>query len=50
MVYRWWQEYREGKFVASPTRRIHMTKGEAEPKLGEVRVIVVSEAMWQFKS
>lgn len=26
MVYRWRQEYREGKFVAQPTRRISMTK------------------------
>ena len=25
MVYRWRQEYREGKFVAQPTRRISMT-------------------------
>lgn len=26
MVYRWRQEYREGKFVTQPTRRISMTK------------------------
>lgn len=26
MLYRWRQEYREGKFVAVPTRRISMTK------------------------
>lgn len=26
MVYRWRQEYREGKFVAQPSRRISMTK------------------------
>jgi len=25
MVYRWRQEYREGKFVSKPTRRISMT-------------------------
>lgn len=25
MVYRWRQEYREGRFVAEPTRRISMT-------------------------
>ena len=37
MVYRWRQEYRKGKFVATPTRRIHMTKEEAEPKLDETR-------------
>ena len=37
MVYRWRQVYREGKFVATPTRRIHMTKEEAEPKPDETR-------------
>lgn len=26
MLYRWRQEYREGKFIAKPTRRISMTK------------------------
>lgn len=26
MIYRWRQEYREGKFVATPSRRISMTK------------------------
>lgn len=26
MVYRWRQEYREGKFIAKPTRKISMTK------------------------
>jgi transposase len=26
MVYRWRQEYREGRFVEQPTRRISMTK------------------------
>lgn len=30
MVYRWRQEYREGKFVAQPTRRISMTKEPGE--------------------
>lgn len=30
MVYRWRQEYREGKFVAQPTRRISMTKKSGE--------------------
>lgn len=37
MVYRWRQEYREGKFVATSPRRIHMTKEEAEPKSDETR-------------
>lgn len=33
MVYRWRQEYREGKFVAQPTRRISMTKeAPGQPK------------------
>lgn len=31
MVYRWRQEYREGKFIAKPTRTISMTKEQAEP-------------------
>jgi transposase len=26
MIYRWRQEYREGKFVEEPSRRISMTK------------------------
>jgi len=30
MVYRWRQEYREGKFIARPTRRISMTKESPE--------------------
>ncbi len=30
MIYRWRQEYREGKFVEVPSRRISMTK-EPEP-------------------
>ncbi len=30
MVYRWRQEYREGKFIASPTRKISMTKQPSE--------------------
>ena len=31
MLYRWRQEYREGKFVARPTRRISMTKETRSP-------------------
>ncbi|WP_339868697.1 transposase [Pseudohongiella nitratireducens] len=31
MVYRWRQEYREGKFIAKPTRTISMTKEQTEP-------------------
>lgn len=31
MVYRWRQEYREGKFIARPTRVISMTKQQSEP-------------------
>jgi transposase len=31
MIYRWRQEYREGKFVDSPSRRISMTK-DSKPK------------------
>jgi transposase len=30
MVYRWRQEYREGKFIASPTGKISMTKLQSE--------------------
>lgn len=37
MVYRWRQEYREGKFVVTPSRRISMTKDEAEPNPNESR-------------
>ncbi|MDX1505571.1 MAG: transposase [Spongiibacter sp.] len=37
MVYRWRQEYREGKLIATPTRRIHMTKEEAEPRHDETK-------------
>ncbi len=33
MIYRWRQEYREGKFVEVPSRRISMTKDPAPPKL-----------------
>ena len=32
MVYRWRQEYREGKLVSQPTRRISMTKERPPPK------------------
>lgn len=36
MVYRWRQEYREGRFVAQPTRRISMTKEPPDrPKNGK---------------
>ena len=31
MIYRWRQEYREGKFVVRPSRRISMTK-DSKPK------------------
>ena len=31
MLYRWRQEYREGKFVVNPTRRISMTKETRSP-------------------
>lgn len=38
MVYRWRQEYREGKFIASPTRKISMTKQQsAQPQSKEER-------------
>lgn len=30
MIYRWRQEYREGKFVEVPTRRISMTKDPSQ--------------------
>jgi len=32
MIYRWRQEYREGKFVEKPSRRISMTKESSTPK------------------
>jgi transposase len=32
MIYRWRQEYREGKFVEEPSRRISMTKYTPSPK------------------
>lgn len=32
MIYRWRQEYREGKFVDIPSRRISMTKEAPTPK------------------
>ena len=32
MIYRWRQEYREGKFVEVPSRRISMIKDPAAPK------------------
>ncbi len=32
MIYRWRQEYREGKFVEEPSRRISMTKDTPSPK------------------
>ena len=32
MIYRWRQEYREGKFVEVPSRRISMTKDSGSPK------------------
>lgn len=35
MIYRWRQEYREGKFIDAPSRRISMIKEPAEPQ-GEI--------------
>jgi len=35
MVYRWRQEYREGRFVAQSTRRISMTKESTDKPLDE---------------
>jgi len=32
MIYRWRKEYREGKFVETPSRRISMTKRTATPQ------------------
>lgn len=32
MIYRWRQEYREGKFIESPSRRISMTKETTTPQ------------------
>lgn len=32
MIYRWRQEYREGKFVEAPSRRISMTKKQVTPR------------------
>lgn len=32
MIYRWRQEYREGKFVVPPSRKISMTKDEKPQK------------------
>lgn len=32
MIYRWRQEYREGKFIEEPSRRISMTKDTSSPK------------------
>ena len=32
IIYRWRQEYREGKFVEEPSRRISMTKDSPLPK------------------
>ena len=42
MIYRWRQEYREGKFVEVPSRRISMTKqprspSEEKDKDGEIK-------------
>lgn len=38
MLYRWRQEYREGKFVAPPTRRISMTKRATTPSEEKAQV------------
>lgn len=35
MVYRWRQEYREGKFIAIPARKISMTKEQADQPQSE---------------
>lgn len=32
MIYRWRQEYREGKLIADPTRRVSMTLERSPPK------------------
>ena len=32
MIYRWRQEYREGKFVVPPSRKVSMTKDEKPAK------------------
>lgn len=37
MVYRWRQEYREGKLISEPSRRISMTKSKVAPSLGDKR-------------
>jgi len=33
MIYRWRQEYREGRFIEIPSRRISMTKDPQPPKV-----------------
>jgi len=35
MVYRWRQEYREGKLTYEPSRRIRMTKKKLHPRLSQ---------------
>ena len=38
MIYRWRQEYREGKFVEEPSRRISMTKDTPLPKQNDDKI------------
>ena len=38
MIYRWRQEYREGKFVEEPSRRISMTKDTSLPKKNDDKI------------
>ena len=37
MIYRWRQEYREGKFIDKPSRRISMTKDSEQRKDEQVK-------------
>ena len=38
MVYRWRQEYREGKLTYEPSRRIRMTKKKLNPRVSEKQI------------
>lgn len=37
MIYRWRQEYREGKFIDIPSRRISMTKESDQKRLDQTK-------------
>lgn len=37
MIYRWRQEYREGKFIDKPSRRISMTKESDQRKVEQAK-------------